>query len=134
MNIQVPELHRHTSYQKVIDILCTRFFYRNYASQVPPESTRSPSSLTRNAQSTYSPTCTLYMQETSCYGYIFYIYVHVGPAEPVVDGSGAITGLAYYQLRIDKNLVDKKCESLEYKLDRLKTEYALSKERLDKEK
>lgn len=52
----------------------------------------------------------------------------------MVDGSGAITGLAYYQLRIDKNLVDKKCESLEYKLDRLKTEYALSKERLDKEK
>ena len=52
----------------------------------------------------------------------------------MVDGSGAITGLAYYQLRIDKNLVDKKCESLEYKLDRLKTEYTLSKERLDKEK
>ena len=58
----------------------------------------------------------------------------VGPAEPVVDGSGAITGLAYYQLRIDKNLVDRKCESLEYKLDRLKTEYTLAKERHDRER
>lgn len=63
-----------------------------------------------------------------------YMYIHVGPAEPVVDGSGAITGLAYYQLRIDKNLVDKKCESLEYKLDRLKAEYTLAKQRHDKEK
>ena len=65
---------------------------------------------------------------------VMFLCVHVGPAEPVVDGSGAITGLAYYQLRIDKNLVDKKCESLEYKLDRLKAEYTLAKERHDKEK
>ena len=62
------------------------------------------------------------------------IFVYIGPTEPVVDGSGAITGLAYYQLRIDKNLVDKKCESLEYKLDRLKAEYTLAKQRHDKEK
>ena len=58
----------------------------------------------------------------------------VGPAEPVVDGSGAITGLAFYRLQIDKRLVDKKCESLEYKLDRLKSEYTNEKDRHNKER
>ena len=63
-----------------------------------------------------------------------YVHVAVAVAEPVVDGSGAVTGLAFYRLQQDKLIVDREYESLKNKFQRLRSEYTLEKERHSKEK
>ena len=58
----------------------------------------------------------------------------VGTPELVVDGSGAVTGLAFYRLQTEKNLLDKENEQLKTKLERLRKEFTTERERLNKER
>ena len=52
----------------------------------------------------------------------------------MVDGSGAVTGLAFYRLQQDKLLLSREKEQLNDKLQRLKNEYMAQKDRLNKER
>ena len=58
----------------------------------------------------------------------------LGISEPVVDGSGTVTGLAYYRIRQDKLFLDKENEQLKNKLQRVKNEFTMERERLNKER
>ena len=53
---------------------------------------------------------------------------------PVVDGSGAVTGLAFYRLQQDHKLLSREKENLNDKLQRLKKEYMAQKDRLSSER
>ena len=52
----------------------------------------------------------------------------------MVDGSGTVTGLAFYRLQQDKLLLSKENEQLNDKIQRLKNEYMGQKDRLNKER
>ena len=45
------------------------------------------------------------------------------PTEPVVDGSGTITGLAYYLIEQELRVTKSECDELKEKYQRLKTEF-----------
>ena len=45
-----------------------------------------------------------------------------------------MTGLAFYRLQTEKNLLDKENEQLKTKLERLRKEFTAERERLNKER
>lgn len=55
-------------------------------------------------------------------------------AEPVVDGSGAITSMAYYHLQGEMHHITKENEELKAKLQRCKQEYLSQRDQLNKKR